>query len=175
MSDIKPFNFVPEEISKTKKSLETASLRQLIELFDYVAKDDLRVSDNPNDLYCHTRYTLQNDENGNLKVMVAGMDDGRALAIIKTGNGFSVMKGKRKELGNDLFTITGADDICECDRNANLLKRTTYEPDDSYQVQKFEDGKLKFTSFYDKDNNLIKRVNKKGALNAAQLRMPWTR
>ena len=37
-----------------------------------------------------------------------------------------------------------------------------YEPDDSYRVQKFEDGKLKSTSFYDKDDNLIKRVNKKG-------------
>ena len=152
-----------QEIVEIQKNLETASPEQLKKLFD---EFDLSYynSHEPNmasSYGSYRQYTLLNDENGKLKFIAAKLNDGTGLAILKTTNGFSIARGKIMEARNNLFNVHG-NEISDYDENLNLLKQTVYEPDDSYRVQKFEDGKLKSTSFYDKDNNLLKRVNKKG-------------
>ena len=155
-----------QEIGKIEENLKTASPEQLKNLFDFLSKDSFSRSffSNPNEAYYHgglRQYTIQNDENGKIKFFVAKLNDGTGLAVLKTKNGFAVIKGEIREGQNDLFSVHG-NEVSDYDENSNLLKQTVYEPDDSYKVQKFENGKLKSTSFYDKDNNLIKRINKKG-------------
>ncbi len=154
-----------KDAEQIEKKLETASPEQLKKLFNSLS---IESSKTPNKRYYRSRYapreggyTVQNDENGNIKWMATKLNDGTGLGVLKTEDGFAVLRGKIKELGGLLFSVVG-NEFSYYDENSNLLKQTVYEPDDSYKVQKFEGGKLKSTSFYDKDDNLIKRINKKG-------------
>ena len=162
---MKQFADTVKDAEQIEKKLETASPEQLKKLFNSLSIDS---SKTPNKRYYRSGYalleggyTVQNDENGNIKWMATKLNDGTGLGVLKTEDGFAVLRGKIKELGGPLFSVVG-NEFSYYDENSNLLKQIVYEPDDSYRVQKFEDGKLKSTSFYDKDDNLIKRVNKKG-------------
>ncbi len=171
MSNLKNFMEQNNEISEIKASLGTASPEQLKKFFDSFAKNDLTSDGTPRTLESCDPYTLQYDKNGNLGLVMARLNDKSGLGVLKTKDGFSVIRGKIKEMKNGCFSIYG-NDYSDYDTNSILLKRTIYQPDNSYSVQHFENGHLASTSFYDKDNNLIKKSTNNGKLPSNRGKLP---
>ena len=92
-----------KDAEQIEKKLETASPEQLKKLFNSLSIDS---SKTPNKRYYRSRYalleggyTVQNDENGNIKWMATKLNDGTGLGVLKTEDGFAVLRGKIKELG----------------------------------------------------------------------------
>ena len=164
-----------------KMDFEKASPKELKEFFDFFDKETSNtlveigagdMTDTKKLSYTTCRkgreFYAQRYTNGELRYIITELKDGQGIGIEKGGkygvkNGYiRIIKGDLKKDRYDAISGIHGNDICYYDKDMNLLVEMIIKEDTSHEVRKFEDGKLKSTSFYDKDNNLIKRINKKG-------------
>ena len=156
-----------------KMDFKTASPKQLRELFDRVDNYNM---DDPTESFARAftfgathrafesnGHAIRCDYKGSeLSDIIIELEEEKGLALVPEKRAFVIMKGDIRKSEDGQISGLHGNEVSFYDREMNLSLKTIYHDDDSYEKQRFEDGQLKSTSFYDKDDNLLKKINKKG-------------